>query len=262
MPVKCRHLLTSFLSRRSATLRDFQSLIGFLYFAYSVVVPGRDFISLLSVWLKLYSKINSSPAFSVNLPYAQYYFSRAPHTRFVNVQADYLSRFQVEEFLSRSLDADRFPTWVPENPLPQSWSANFKTVFTVFSIDAPVSPIISTYLANLSQFLGAFLREFYNNPFLVIASVALFISYLAAKKLAHSTLCSHISAISYVHKLQGLTDPAKSFLITKLLAAHRQLDIRLPITRLVLHELVRFLESTNSSAYRPFFFGSMFLTVF
>lgn len=41
---KCKHLLESFLQRRSATLRDFQSHIGFLNFACSVVVPGRAFL--------------------------------------------------------------------------------------------------------------------------------------------------------------------------------------------------------------------------
>ena len=44
---KCRHLLGSFLSRRSATLRDFQPLIGFLNFACSVIVPGRAFLRRL-----------------------------------------------------------------------------------------------------------------------------------------------------------------------------------------------------------------------
>ena len=44
---KCRHLLVSFLSRRSAMLRDFQSLIGFLNFACSVKVPGRAFLRRL-----------------------------------------------------------------------------------------------------------------------------------------------------------------------------------------------------------------------
>lgn len=41
---KCKHLLELFLKHRSATLRDFQSLIGFLHFACSVVVPERAFL--------------------------------------------------------------------------------------------------------------------------------------------------------------------------------------------------------------------------
>ena len=59
--------------------------------------------------------------------------------------------------------------------------------------------------------------------------------------------------MSYVHKLWGLHDPPKSFLIPKLLTAlsrRQTVDIRLPVTRPVLHELVRALSFTNSSAFQ------------
>ena len=97
-----------------------------------------------------------------------------------------------------------------------------------------------------------------------VTSVALFISYLSAKRLAHATICSYISALTYVHKLRGLADPTKSFLISNLLTAQRranpQLDVRLPITRSVLHSLVRSLEFTSSSAYQRLLYSAMFLS--
>lgn len=66
------------------------------------------------------------------------------------------------------------------------------------------------------------------------ACVALFISFLCAKGLAPATINSYLSAIAYVHKIQGHYDPTKSFLIEKLLVAvgrRSQADIRLPISR-------------------------------
>ena len=93
----------------------------------------------------------------------------------------------------------------------------------------------------------------------------LFISYLTFRKLALSTITSYLSAISYVHKLRGLHDPTKSFLIQKLLTAlsrRQPVDIRLPVTRPVLHELVRALSFTNSSAFQRSLFSALFLVAF
>ena len=98
-----------------------------------------------------------------------------------------------------------------------------------------------------------------------IPSLALFISYLHARKLASSTIKSYLSAISYVHKLKGLRDPTQAFLINKLLTAlSRQgsCDIRLPISRPVLHELVGSLGHTTLSAFQRTLYSAMFLLAF
>ena len=42
-------------------------------------------------------------------------------------------------------------------------------------------------------------------------TIALFVSYLRARKLAPSTISSYLSAISYVHKIKDLRDPTKEF---------------------------------------------------
>ena len=83
--------------------------------------------------------------------------------------------------------------------------------------------------------------------------------------MAFSTITSYLSAISYVHKLKGLLDPTKSFLIQKLLTAlsrRQPVGIRLPVTRPVLHELVRALSFTNSSAFQRSLFSALFLLAF
>ena len=83
--------------------------------------------------------------------------------------------------------------------------------------------------------------------------------------MAHSTISSYLSAISYVHKIKGYRDPTKTFLIQKLLTAlsrQRSADLRLPITRPVLHELVKSLRHTNSSAFQRCLYSAMFLLAF
>ena len=110
-----------------------------------------------------------------------------------------------------------------------------------------------------------FYRQFYgsDDPPLPVPTtyLPLFISYLTFL----STITSYLSAISYVHKLRVLRDPPKSFLIQKLLTAlsrRQPVDIRLPVTRPVLHELVRALSFTYSSAFRRSLFSALFLVAF
>ena len=95
--------------------------------------------------------------------------------------------------------------------------------------------------------------------------IPLFISYLSFWKLAFSTITSYLAAILYVHKLRGFPDPTKSFLIQKLLLAlshKRSVNVRLPVTRPVLHELIRSLRFTNSSAFQRSLYATMFLVAF
>ena len=71
------------------------------------------------------------------------------------------------------------------------------------------------------------------------ACVALFV---CAKGLSLATINSYLSAIAYVHKIQGHNDPTKSFLIEKLLLAggrRSQVDIRLPISPPLWYKLNR-----------------------
>lgn len=116
-------------------------------------------------------------------------------------------------------------------------------------------------------------NEFYKNFYhstdpelpLTTPTLALFIAYLHARKLAPSSIKSYLSAIGYVHKMKGLPDPTRAFLIEKVLTAlGRQVscDIRLPISRPVLHEIVGSLHHTNSSAFQRILFSAMFLMAF
>ena len=77
-----------------------------------------------------------------------------------------------------------------------------------------------------------FTRDPYPLPATRGRNLALFISYLRARKLAASTITSYFSAISYVHKMKGLRDPTKTFLVQKRLTAvdkQKSPDTRLPL---------------------------------
>ena len=98
-----------------------------------------------------------------------------------------------------------------------------------------------------------FYAQFYGsaNPSLPLFPhcIPLFISYLSFRKLAFSTITSYLAAISYVHKLlKGFTGS--------------NVDVRLPVTRPVLHELIRSLRFTNSSAFQRSLYATMFLVAF
>ena len=72
-----------------------------------------------------------------------------------------------------------------------------------------------------------------------------FICYLFGRAYSPSTIVSHISAISYIHKLD-IQDPTTSFVIRKLLKGCNNLqpnrDCRLPITKDI---LIKILNSLN-----------------
>ena len=118
-------------------------------------------------------------------------------------------------------------------------------------------------------FFNDFYQQFYHSVSLALPLatpvLALFVSYLHARKLAPSTIKSYLSAIGYVHKLKGLRDPTRAFIIDKLFTAlgrQGSSDIRLPISSPVLHALAGSLNHNNSSAFHRTIFSTMFLIAF
>lgn len=97
-------------------------------------------------------------------------------------------------------------------------------------------------------------------------TLALFISYLFAEGYAASSIVSFISSIAYIHKINNLPDNTSCFLIQKLLSSCRKsrpsMDIRLPITIVVLPKICDALEHTISNIYKRALFQTMFLLAF
>ena len=73
-------------------------------------------------------------------------------------------------------------------------------------------------------------------------TVAVFIAHLHDKGFAASTICSHLSAISFHHRLVGEVDPCQSFVVQRMILGCKKgcksSDCRLPILKPMLHQLV------------------------
>ena len=96
--------------------------------------------------------------------------------------------------------------------------------------------------------------------------VFLFLTSQVARGIAGKSLSTYCSAISYVHKLQGLPDSTTSVAIKKLLIGARKQnpssDIRLPITTSILKQLVVVLPSLLKSNYDILLYTALFLVCF
>ena len=92
----------------------------------------------------------------------------------------------------------------------------------------------------------------------------MFFASLHQKGLAASTIRSAGSAISFLHKLRGMLDPMTSFLVVKflqgLLNANATHDVRLPITRPILHRMLRALSLMGFSLYKTTLLRAFYLT--
>ena len=98
-----------------------------------------------------------------------------------------------------------------------------------------------------------------------VSDIVLFVAYLSAKKLAPSP-STYISALSCAHNIGSFSDPTRAFVVQKIKSAQSKLyskpDIRLPITRSILHKLVLAFIHTITPAYRILLFQTMFLVAF
>ena len=127
-----------------------------------------------------------------------------------NSQADHISRFQVESFKKR----------IPNNSTNEPSAGELVTHLRDL-LDSALAPDTKKSYQRAWGTLQQFYERLYGSttPQLPLSSfhLALFISYLSARKLAPSTITSYLSAIGYVHKIKGYSDATKSFLIHKLL---------------------------------------------
>lgn len=83
---------------------------------------------------------------------------------------------------------------------------------------------------------------------------------------APSSINSHISALAFVHNINGWVDPTSGFLIKKLKEGCRRtsprLDSRLPISPPILAKLIQSLPAICNSEYEATLFRSAFLLAF
>ena len=93
-----------------------------------------------------------------------------------------------------------------------------------------------------------------------------FIAHLHNDGYAPASIITTVSAISYFHKVNGLTDPARNFLISKLLTRAQNLrsvsDVRLPVTLPILSQLIRAVPLVFTSHYKCLMLHAMMVLAF
>lgn len=86
------------------------------------------------------------------------------------------------------------------------------------------------------------------------------------KSFTPSTISTYLSAVSYVHKLLGLTDNTHSFLVNKLVTGSYRLsktyDNRLPLTVPIINNLIDVIPQVLSTNYEQLLFKAIFLFAF
>ena len=96
--------------------------------------------------------------------------------------------------------------------------------------------------------------------------IAVFVAYLFNNGFQASSIRSHLSAISYSHRIQGMPSPCDSFLINKLLKGAAVLlpggDMRLPITMDILRELLHVIPVLSVGHYKGPLYCAMCATAF
>ena len=101
---------------------------------------------------------------------------------------------------------------------------------------------------------------------LSVENVLLYIGFLSLKGYAPTTILTYTSALSFVHKLKGVTDPTASFVVQKAISGalklHDSVDSRLPITTIILEKFIMALNNTVDNPYLRKLFKAMYSVSF
>ena len=100
----------------------------------------------------------------------------------------------------------------------------------------------------------------------ITSTIVAFLAFLSLEGFAPATISSHLSAIAFVHNVNGWPDPTISFIVKKMKEGCRRLnahsDSRRPITFPLLKRLIKVLPSICRSSYEVIMFKSSFLLAF
>ena len=97
-------------------------------------------------------------------------------------------------------------------------------------------------------------------------TILVYLTYLRIKGFAPATITTYVSAIGYIHKVNGLVDPTTQFIIQKTLSSinrlHATTDSRLPITQFILFRLLQSMDKIISLPYHITLLQAMFAVAF
>lgn len=176
-----------------------------------------------------------------------------------NVLADYLSRFKFQEDC-------------PMVGLNANSSAKRADLHLSQSSQQLLQASLSPSAKQLYLRSWTLLHKFcvsnnlpFSFPFSVII-ICNFVGDLFTQGLGPATITSHVSAISYVHKLYNVFDPTHSFIVRKILKGSNNLsksvDTRLPITKSILIKLLSALQHTVQEHDGRVLLSAVFLLAF
>lgn len=94
-----------------------------------------------------------------------------------------------------------------------------------------------------------------------------FIGHLLAKSYSPATITSHVSALSYIHKVLDIDDQSNSFIVRKMLKGCDKVhgsvcDSRLPITKAILKQMLAGLETCVVDVSIQLLLKAVFLLAF
>lgn len=99
-----------------------------------------------------------------------------------------------------------------------------------------------------------------------MSNIALFVSCLYTQSFPPKTISTYLSAIGYLHKEAGRSDPTQIFFIQKLVAGAYRLgntfDIRLPITHQILIQILDSIPQALTDKYYQKLYAAIFLFAF
>ncbi len=99
-----------------------------------------------------------------------------------------------------------------------------------------------------------------------LSSVVAYIAFMSIEGWAHSSICLHVAALAFIHKINAWADPTESFIIKKLREGSRRVnmtaDLRRPITFDLLKRLIQVLPVICKSAYESTLFKAVFMLAY
>ena len=125
------------------------------------------------------------------------------------------------------------------------------------------------YQQSLDKCLNYIRDDLHQRPVLPLSTeqIHMYIAYLHTQKYKHTTILTHLSAISHFHKIGNHPDPTANYATSKILTGVRnsqghQPDPRQPITRNILHGLLTALHSCTINRNEHLLYRSMFTLMY
>ena len=97
-------------------------------------------------------------------------------------------------------------------------------------------------------------------------SISTYVAFMINKGLAPSTVSSHLSVLSFFHKIVGCQDPTSTFFVKKMVIGanklYKTVDHRSPISIELLRKLVDSTDYVSKSSYESLLFKSLYILMF